>query len=261
MSLRRRAILLALSLILGAATTITIALAFARLRPLPQYPRTVARAFILDGRAWSTGEVHLLGAADIWWSDLADSAAPPPRSTAERAMALLGARPAPSKTPDQLVSDARRTHTQLAAERPGFTALDSPPSWGTFAQPPPLPPPGTLGEDAAFGFPFPCLWYRVLSQARGNASIGAAIEHGYHVRGTPNARATGSYTILPLRPIWPALIADSAIFASLWGILLFIPGPLRRFLRRRRGKCPHCAYDLRATPTGAPCPECGAPTK
>lgn len=36
-----------------------------------------------------------------------------------------------------------------------------------------------------------------------------------------------------------------------------VPFALRRKVRLRRGLCPHCAYDLRATPLGSPCPECG----
>lgn len=260
MSARRHLVLAFLALTLGLATSLATALAIARFRPLPQYPRTVARAFLLNGRAFAAAEVHVTGGTSIWWDDLSVSSVPPPRSGAARTLEVLGiTRRGTTKTPDQLLADARATHAQLAQERDGFVAFDDPPHWGTFARPGSPPTPDTLGEDAAFGFPIPCLWYRVVSQARGNASVGATIEHGYHIRGTPNARATGSFIVLPLRPIWSGLVLNSVAFAGFWWAALAGPSAARRNLRRRRGRCLACGYDLRDIPREQPCPECGAP--
>jgi hypothetical protein len=62
--------------------------------------------------------------------------------------------------------------------------------------------------------------------------------------------------ILPLRPIWPGFLFNTLIYAAaLWG-LLFTPGVLRRTVRRRRGRCTRCAYDLRGIEHDV-CPECG----
>ncbi len=61
---------------------------------------------------------------------------------------------------------------------------------------------------------------------------------------------------LPLRPIWPGFIINTAFYAAiLW---LVIPGPfaLRRHIRRKRGLCVTCGYDLRHADHDA-CPECG----
>ena len=65
--------------------------------------------------------------------------------------------------------------------------------------------------------------------------------------------------ILPLRPIWPGLLADIAIYALAAFLLALAFTSIRGGSRRRRGHCPRCNYDLRATPSGSPCPECGAP--
>jgi hypothetical protein len=63
-------------------------------------------------------------------------------------------------------------------------------------------------------------------------------------------------------PIWPGLLVNTAFYgAILWGLWVG-PGALRRGLRRRRGACVRCGYDLRGGEgsDGAPavCPECGA---
>ncbi len=64
------------------------------------------------------------------------------------------------------------------------------------------------------------------------------------------------FDILALRPIWPGFAINTLFWAAvLW---LVIPGPfaLRRLIRRRRGLCPACGYDLRHGEHEA-CPECG----
>jgi hypothetical protein len=61
---------------------------------------------------------------------------------------------------------------------------------------------------------------------------------------------------IPLYPRWPGFAVNTLFYATiLW---LVIPGPfvLRRLVRRRRGRCPQCGYDLRHA-LSAGCPECG----
>ncbi|MCH7547517.1 MAG: hypothetical protein IID30_14040 [Planctomycetes bacterium] len=62
--------------------------------------------------------------------------------------------------------------------------------------------------------------------------------------------------VLPLYPIWTGFALNTIFYASL--LWLIIPGPfvLRRFIRKRRGLCLKCGYDLRGVDHQA-CPECG----
>jgi hypothetical protein len=53
------------------------------------------------------------------------------------------------------------------------------------------------------------------------------------------------------------LATNTACYAGAWWLILLAPARVRTLLRRRRGLCVNCAYDLRATPSGAACPECG----
>jgi hypothetical protein len=67
----------------------------------------------------------------------------------------------------------------------------------------------------------------------------------------PGARRSA---LLPLRPLFPGFLVNTAIYAVAVALALAAPWALRRFLRRQRGLCPACGYP--AGPTG-PCSECG----
>ena len=65
-----------------------------------------------------------------------------------------------------------------------------------------------------------------------------------------------SMRVLPLRPVWAGLATNTAWYAFLWLMVLAAPGGIIGVLRRRRGACVHCGYDLRGSSDGR-CPECG----
>jgi hypothetical protein len=64
-------------------------------------------------------------------------------------------------------------------------------------------------------------------------------------------------TVLPTVPLWPGFLVDTAF----WGGAAFVvwsvrggAGFVRRGVRRRRGRCVRCGYELKGL---AVCPECG----
>ena len=65
------------------------------------------------------------------------------------------------------------------------------------------------------------------------------------------------YRTIPIRPIMPGFVANSLIYAVMLWFLLLAPGHLRRSIRRKRGLCVNCGYDIRHADHDA-CPECGA---
>ncbi len=70
---------------------------------------------------------------------------------------------------------------------------------------------------------------------------------------TSGVRLLGTAIVLPTRPLWRGLLVDTAFHAIVAYVLLFVPGDVRRWLRRRRGLCVKCAYPV----SGGTCSECG----
>lgn len=62
---------------------------------------------------------------------------------------------------------------------------------------------------------------------------------------------------LPLRPLWGGFLLNAAFYAGLWWLVRDGRAAVLRVVRRRRGRCPNCAYDRTGLPPGAVCPECG----
>ncbi len=61
---------------------------------------------------------------------------------------------------------------------------------------------------------------------------------------------------LPFRPIWPGFAINTIFYAAILGMLWLSPFVVRRVIRRNRGRCIKCGYDLRGD-FSAGCPECG----
>ncbi len=62
-------------------------------------------------------------------------------------------------------------------------------------------------------------------------------------------------SVLPIGIVWPGLIVNVMFWSVIWASpMLFFAS--RRAIRKRRGRCPACGYDLRRD-IDAGCPECG----
>ncbi len=61
---------------------------------------------------------------------------------------------------------------------------------------------------------------------------------------------------LPYHVIWPGFAINTAFYAAILWLLTLGPFTARSFIRRRRGLCIKCGYDLRGDLSSG-CPECG----
>lgn len=267
-SSQRRRVLRAIApvgvaLALGAATGLAVGVGAAFLVDPPNSPPNVGRSFMLDGRAWSIVETSRFAVRRAIWSEITDESMNPPqaRPLARRIGAALGLsrppRPEPEK-PEVLLQKFRDEYEPLLLARPRSAVRREPAFWGQFATGH-APARGEHGSDVGIGWPWVCAWYQVVGRVRGLTSTGAEVRGGHVLRGTPSPVGDSPGRVLPLRPAWQGLIGNTLVFALAWQALLLAVPAARSALRRRRGLCPACAYDLRGTPAGSPCPECGAP--
>ena len=60
--------------------------------------------------------------------------------------------------------------------------------------------------------------------------------------------------LVPVYPRWPGFAINTIFYAAILWVMFFVPGMLKRTLRRRRGQCPACAYPVG---TSNVCTECG----
>jgi hypothetical protein len=153
-----------------------------------------------------------------------------------------------------------------------FTSEELVPEWGRVSSIPSL----TFSEDAgsleivdeASGWPRLALWSGWGTMAASSGAVTPTTDEltwGIAIRSSRGS--VGSGLAIPLHPIWPGFAIDTALYgAGLW-VLWLMSGAGRRFVRRRRGLCVGCGYDLRGhagwkpAPQGrAACPECGAIT-
>ncbi len=80
------------------------------------------------------------------------------------------------------------------------------------------------------------------------------VQAALHAQGLPYVVGKDDY--LPLRLLWLGFAINTAFYAVLLLMLWLSPFFVRRVIRRKRGRCIKCGYDLRGAAHEA-CPECG----
>lgn len=112
----------------------------------------------------------------------------------------------------------------------------------------------------AIGWPMSCLWYELRGWYPNDGSLPAWYTSGglklADRASDPSGRAPMPI-VIPLRPLLGPLAFNLVFYIVTACVVRVGFRHTRCFIRRRRGLCPACAYDLRATPASSPCPECG----
>ena len=112
--------------------------------------------------------------------------------------------------------------------------------------------PATTGPyiEIGYGWPAPGLWMQV------DHSVSPQVVTGAIAIPRP-LRNNSAVNGLPIQPrLWP-LAVNVTVHAALWMGIIYGGGAVRGRLRRRRGHCMQCGYDLRGCSDSSVCPECG----
>jgi len=138
------------------------------------------------------------------------------------------------------------------------TAQPSPPPFA-WLDPPPKPTilyRGVNYHVTSAGWPVRALCMASANDVSPMRDPWGPVEHYYSVRYPAPWPTEWADARVPLRPIIPGQAINAATYGgSLWA-LLFLARSARPTLRRHRGLCPKCAYDLERN-LAAGCPECG----
>jgi predicted RNA-binding Zn-ribbon protein involved in translation (DUF1610 family) len=105
----------------------------------------------------------------------------------------------------------------------------------------------------AVGWPFRALWCE--DDRAGGA--GGAWAGALSLQSPDRMPTLTRLKALPLRPLWPGLLANTAVFSLGWGLLLIGLAALQHRRRWKQHQCTACGYDLRGLQ--GRCPECGTP--
>lgn len=108
-------------------------------------------------------------------------------------------------------------------------------------------------EDAR-GWPEPAMCHETLLETDGAGTFAWSTQCGLPLKGD---QGKADRLVLPLRPIWPGFAVDTLLYGAVVFMLYCVPGMVREAVRRHRGACARCGYDVRGS-TGSVCPECGA---
>ncbi len=104
-----------------------------------------------------------------------------------------------------------------------------------------------------------------VRRAKSRAHVFDYVTQSFHSP-EKNPSVDAAFTLWPIyfHPLWPGLLANIALYASAWALLITTTRrSIRWFSERRharRGGCPQCGYCREGLKEGASCPECGRAT-
>jgi hypothetical protein len=111
-------------------------------------------------------------------------------------------------------------------------------------------------EAVGAGWPAICLHAESIFDIMNFSPTARVWRNGYVIeRGSTVQPFTA--IVLPLGPVWKGLIINTLLFSAAWFALFAVISKVRALLRRCRGCCARCGYDLRGS-NGDRCSECGS---
>jgi len=150
-----------------------------------------------------------------------------------------------------------------ASPSPVDTSISSVPSldWGTQA---PLDSQASCGVHDARGWPLLSFWCE-LGVDRSRSEVGpfppramGGLLLDERMLVSPDV---SDIRVLPYRPLWKGVLVNSLTYGVCWFFGVGGTRAIRQSLRRRRGACFNCGYELAGLPDQARCPECGVPPR
>ncbi len=136
------------------------------------------------------------------------------------------------------------------------------PGWAPFLSPSYEPPVHATHHYVAQAFGWPCLsmWGGVKVIRRPRPGSKPTVSTVFALNLDPDKADDPNdhwdLRLLPLHPLWPGFAANTIFYAAMLWLLTLGPFTARRMIRRKRGRCIKCGYDLRGAEHEV-CLECG----
>ncbi len=125
---------------------------------------------------------------------------------------------------------------------------------------------GICFEDVR-GWPLLCMWWTFRWDDRARSGFPWYVDPNDAVIVLPKYDRVyvDNIRALPLTPVWPGFAINTIFYAAILWLLALGPFTARRMIRRKRGLCIKCGYDMRGHSGGGGisgggrevCPECG----
>ncbi len=156
----------------------------------------------------------------------------------------------PSEPYHRLSATAFGIRYEVMSGRIDFANTSAPPGWlkGIY-------------KEWRVGWPLRCLARHTWLSFGKNIPSGHTFTSGMDEKGLVLLSQNGMFADLrerrlPIEPVWHGLIVNTLFYSAALWMLTLGPFTARRFIRRKRGACIKCGYDLRGK-LWSGCSECG----